>query len=227
MFGKLIHKILLITAVTALAAGAVEYERERYNVITERSPFGEDPTMAQEEESQKQQDAAALAAAKKMEQQMRLCYLLETEAGDIRAGFQNLKAIPGEAGSFMLRVGENFKGIKLTSIDIANNSATITMNGKPITFELTQPKAAAAPAKKPTPVNQRRLGSGFRRQEEKPAEPELTPEEQAAKREEIRANLQQYQMEVLRQGMPPLPIPLTQEMDDQLVEEGVLPPAGP
>ncbi len=40
----------------------------------------------------------------------------------------------------------------------------------------------------------------------------------------VRGNLRQYQMEVMRAGMAPLPIPLTQEMDDQLVAEGVLPP---
>ena len=60
----------------------------------------------------------------------------------------------------------------------------------------------------------------------KPPEPKLSPEEQRLRREEIRANLQDYQMEVIRSGMPPLPIPLTQEMDDQLVSEGVLPPEG-
>ncbi|MCF7818374.1 MAG: hypothetical protein K9M54_10885, partial [Kiritimatiellales bacterium] len=75
-----------------------------------------------------------------------------------------------------------------------------------------------------------RFGSGFRRREPQPVppkappEPELSPEEQARRRDEIRANLQNYQMEVIRSGMPPLPIPLTQEMDDQLVAEGVLPP---
>jgi len=31
-------------------------------------------------------------------------------------------------------------------------------------------------------------------------------------------------MEVIRSGMPALPIPLTPEMDDQLVSEGILPP---
>jgi hypothetical protein len=54
--------------------------------------------------------------------------------------------------------------------------------------------------------------------------PRLTPEEQAKNREEVRANLRKYQMEVIRAGMAPLPIPLTQEMDEQLVAEGVLPP---
>lgn len=36
--------------------------------------------------------------------------------------------------------------------------------------------------------------------------------------------LQEYQMQLIREGLPPLPIPLTKEMDDQLVSEGILPP---
>ena len=50
--------------------------------------------------------------------------------------------------------------------------------------------------------------------------------EQALRRAEVRENLREYQMEVIRSGMPPLPIPLTEEMDAQLVAEGVLPPVG-
>lgn len=228
MVGRQIQKLILILAATTIAAGAVEYKRERYDVITERSPFGEDPLLAQQEAEQKKEDAAALAASRKLEQQMRLCYLLETDSGDLRAGFQNLKAAAGEAGSFMLRLGENFQGMKLTDIDLTNNSATISMNGNPVTFELSKPKATAV-AKKAATTTPRRLGGGFRRQPQqptKPAEPTLTPEEQAAKRKEVRENLQQYQMEVIRAGMPPLPIPLTEEMDNQLVKEGVLPPPG-
>lgn len=75
----------------------------------------------------------------------------------------------------------------------------------------------------------RRFGGGFRRVDPLPEredvpERKLTPKEQARKREEVRENLRQYQMEVIRAGMDPLPIPLTQEMDDQLVKEGILPP---
>lgn len=36
--------------------------------------------------------------------------------------------------------------------------------------------------------------------------------------------LNQYKLELLRKGLPPLPIPLTEEEDARLVEEGVLPP---
>lgn len=66
-----------------------------------------------------------------------------------------------------------------------------------------------------------------RLQKESSGEPsKLTPEErQIMERERVRENLRQYQMEVIRSGMTPLPIPLTQEMDDQLTKEGILPPA--
>jgi hypothetical protein len=41
--------------------------------------------------------------------------------------------------------------------------------------------------------------------------------------EEIARLLQEYQKELIRKGMTPLPIPLTAETDRQLVEEGFLP----
>jgi len=42
--------------------------------------------------------------------------------------------------------------------------------------------------------------------------------------EQLEKHLKEYQMEAIRKGLKPLPIPLTKEMDDQLVSEGVLPP---
>ncbi len=51
------------------------------------------------------------------------------------------------------------------------------------------------------------------------SQPVLSPEE-------TEKRLQDYQMETIRQGLPPLPLPLTKEMDDQLVKEGRLPPVG-
>ena len=45
---------------------------------------------------------------------------------------------------------------------------------------------------------------------------EMTPEE-------VNAYLQEYQKELIRSGQTPLPIPLTPETDQALVEEGVLP----
>lgn len=45
--------------------------------------------------------------------------------------------------------------------------------------------------------------------------------------EELEKHLQEYQMDIIRSGGakgPPLPLPLTPEMDQKLVDEGVLPP---
>ena len=226
MVGKLVYRVLLLISVTTIAVHAVEYERARYEVIVERSPFGEDPLIAQVAEKDAKASLAASAAAKRMEKEMRLCYLLEAQSGDIRAGFQNLKAKAGDPKSIMLMVNESFNGMKLTHVDIENNSATLSMNGKPVTFELT--KGVAAPVKA-APAG-RKLGGGFRKkatQPARPAEPQLTPEELAIKRAENTERLRQYQMEVIRKGQPPLPIPLTQEMDDQLVAEGLLSPEAP
>jgi hypothetical protein len=41
----------------------------------------------------------------------------------------------------------------------------------------------------------------------------------------LEKHLQEYNMQAIREGAPPLPIPLTPEQDAQLVEEGILPPA--
>ncbi len=42
--------------------------------------------------------------------------------------------------------------------------------------------------------------------------------------EEVERRLREYQMRLIREGKTPLPIPITEEMDAQLVEEGILPP---
>lgn len=211
------------------ADGPVMYDLARYQLIVERQPFGSEP-LDQEEKAQ-------AAAVKALEQDYRLCFLLQNESGEVRAGFQNKKPKKGDPRSVMLRIGESFGAMKLLTIDIENSMATLQYKGQEVEFSMEKPKTAAAAAKpaapKPAAAPQRRFGGGFRRTTPPPApppepepepEPQLSPEELAIQREQIQQNLRDYQMEVLRQGMPPLPIQLTQEQDDQLVAEGVLPP---
>jgi hypothetical protein len=213
--------------IVGTCVAATEYKQERYNVILDRSPFGSDPLQGAIPDNSAE-DRAAAAAAAAAAKSFRLSFLLEGEDGEIRAGFEHLKPKKGEAKSSIIMVGESFMGMKLMDVDFFNSSATLDQNGKQIRFELSKGPAVAKAPSKPASQPQRRFGGGFRRtppkQPEKPKAPELTPEEQKLRREEIRANLQNYQMEVIRSGMPPLPIPLTPEMDDQLVAEGVLPP---
>ena len=54
--------------------------------------------------------------------------------------------------------------------------------------------------------------------------PQQTAKQPLITGEQLEKQLQQYQMDLIRQGKPPMPIPLTPEMDKKLVEEGVLPP---
>ena len=49
-------------------------------------------------------------------------------------------------------------------------------------------------------------------------------EKQTISGEELQRHLEDYQMQVVQRGLPPLPVPLTPELESRLVEEGVLPP---
>lgn len=231
MLGSQTRYVALLVFVAALWGGGawadVEYNPERYEIILERSPFGANPL----EVEQQAAEAQASAVAKTLAKDMRLCFLLESEEGEVRAGFQNLKAKAGDPKSVMLMEGESYENMQLLNINLVDSSASVMYQGKPITFTLTKaPAATTAPAAKRTSPTApaRRFGSGLRNRTPPaapPSAPPLSPEEQARIREETKENMRQYQMEVIRAGMPPLPVPLTQEMDDQLVAEGVLPPA--
>ncbi len=217
-----------------LAAGVVQaevdYSSERYELIVERDPFGSELIAPESAVSPEQEAIEAAQAAEAAERELRLCFLYETDGGDIRAGFQNKTAKPGDPKSLVLGVGESFRGMQLLDVDIEQSTATLDRSGVKVTFSLVKPKVTPAPQKvlARTP---RRFGRGFQRNPDPPTppptpppEPPISPEEQSRRREEVRENLRQYQMEVIRAGLPPLPIPLTKEMDDQLVAEGILPP---
>lgn len=221
---------LVIVGATAVCgrpedASAVQYSLERYRLIVDRSPFGSnlpdvEASVSSEEERK---------MAEELEKRYRLAYILEGEFGEPRVGFQNLSPKPGESASSVIMVGESFMGMKLKTVDINNAAAVLERSdGRQITFRLAKQQIAPPPVAAPQRPS-RPSGSEYRRPS-RPAtpppapQPQLSAEEQEERRAEIRRNLQEYQMEVIRKGMPPLPVPLTPEMDDQLVSEGHLPP---
>ena len=222
-FSFLVWICCMIGSVFSVQSETV-YDASRYELIIEREPFGKwlwEPTVLRVV-------ALAQAAAQAAEKELRLCFIFETNQGEIRAGFQNKTAKPGDPKSIMLGVGESFRGMKLLAVNLEESSATLDRDGVRVNFSLA--KAPTPVTKNTTVAAPRRFGSGFQSPEKPsepkpPLEPQLSPEQQAQRRAEIQENLRQYQMEVLRTGMPPLPIPLTKEMDDQLVSEGILPPA--
>ena len=199
----------------------------RYKIIIERNPFGAELISPEPSVSSIQNETMALAAAKAAEKELRLCFIFETDTGIIRAGFENKTAKKGESKSVMLSVGESFKGMKLLDVNIQNSTATLDRNGINIMFSLMK---ATQPVNKNASQSQRRFNTGFRESNNtdnktvKTEEIKLSPSQQAQRREEIQENLRQYQMDVIRAGLPPLPVPLTKQMDEQLVAEGILPP---
>ena len=126
----------------------------------------------------------------------------------------------------MLAVGETFKGMKLIDVNINESTATLDRNGVKVMFSLAKaPKNPSINSGK-EPIG-RKFNSGFRPQKSNEAPKEnikLTPQEEERRKQEIQESLRRYQMDVIRAGLPALPVPLTKEMDDQLVAEGVLPP---
>ena len=217
--------LILIYILFTNSVFANNSEEDRYKIIVDRKPFGQELISPDPSILAIQAEANAIAAARSAEKELRLCFLFETTHGVIRAGFQNKVVKKGEPKSVMLAVGETFKGMKLIDVNINESTATLDRNGVKIMFSLSKaPENPSINSKEPTG---RKFNSGFRPQKstETPKEKiKLTPQEEERRKQEIQESLRRYQMDVIRAGLPALPVPLTKEMDDQLVAEGVLPP---
>ena len=223
-------------AIAAGAAAAAPPDFSRYEVILERQPFGAPPAApASPAEAPADSPLAAL----------RLSAIVESLGGVRRAGLVDQRT----GRSYFLTPGESEEGVELVSIQFAEESATLRWNSQTATLRLQAgAPAPAAPRAGPVPLTARSfpgggaptIGAGqiapvrpvgppvIRRRSvtiESAAGASGTPAAPPRPSpEEVERQLQQVQMDALRRGLPPLPIPLTPEMDEQLVREGVLPP---
>lgn len=188
---------------------------ERYQVILDRKPFGEAPPVPEV-------PPPPPSPSESFARTLRLSALLEVEDGGLRAGIVDQQT----QKSFFLGEGEVVEGIELVSVDYDNEEVVLRRGSEMAVLKLAsteiQPLGPAEQqarlqevSRRPSYAERRRLREERRRQP--PPEPKYTGEE-------LERHLREYQMEVIRQGLPPLPIPLTPEMDDQLVAEGILPP---
>lgn len=197
----------------------------RYEVILGRKPFGEPP-----QQPPGPQPAIGVKPQPNFYDDLYLVAITEREGGT-RVGFVNRKTNKDH----FLYVGETADGITVVSADY-DEGVAVLRNGEQegeVRFRqgmsagpATGAPPAAPPSKKASPFLQNRT-SYLARLRERRAK---IAQEQAAKRKEnvlkgenLEQHLQKYQMEVIRKGMPPLPVPLTEAMDKQLVQEGVLP----
>ncbi|HBA84891.1 MAG TPA: hypothetical protein DCZ95_12425 [Verrucomicrobia bacterium] len=127
--------------------------------------------------------------------------------------------------SFFLGEGESENGVELVFADYDKEEAVLRKESQMAVITLTSGEIQTL-----NPQQQERITSpsprisySVRRAARERVRREALPQPKYMG-EELENHLQEYQMDVIRQGLPPLPLPLTPEMDDQLVAEGVLPP---
>jgi hypothetical protein len=193
---------------------------ERYQVILDRMPFGDPPPAPVAPPPAPTPPHLSFART------LRVTAMYETDDGLVRVGLVDSNGNK----SFILREdGAPFEGIELVSADYAEGEVVLRKGTEMAVLRMGEaaqsisepPQRGARPrvATQASYEERRRARTDALQQRalQPPREPPLTGEA-------LEQHLQEYQMEVIRQGLPPLPIPLTPEMDAQLVAEGVLPP---
>ncbi len=211
--------VMAVSAVFAATVSAVNTPPafDRYQVILTRKPFGAaPPPPPMERPPPPKADSFAKS--------LRLSMIIETDDGSMRVGFVDNRS----GRSYMLRAGDAEDGIELISASFDDEEAILRNGDEMALLKLTsgefteiapseQQGRIEAARNRPSYAERRRQRMEQVQQEQKPIEPKYTGEE-------LTKHLHEYQMEVIRQGLPPLPIPLTPEQDAQLVAEGYLPP---
>jgi hypothetical protein len=212
--------LLLASAFSAGAAAPVVRPFEDYQVILDRKPFGAPPDRSLEPER-------VVPVSESFAAQMVLSGIYELDDGNLRVAVTDKK----DNSYYSLMVGEKSdQGIELIDADYEGGEAVLKKGEE--TVKLTMGGATESAMLSTTELQtrvkqaeERRLSYAERRrarmlERQKPLEipkPKYTGEE-------LEKHLQDYQMQVIREGLPPLPVQLTPERDAQLVAEGFLPP---
>lgn len=204
---------------------------DRYSIILTRAPFGTAPAKPVEPAAP-QLTPAELNFAK----EMRVAFIRRKNDGTLRVGIvDNAAKPPWQA---IMEVGETENGLTLVSADYEKSKALVQKGS--VSQEIftsgqsgpasTVAKSGSAPAPR-SPQSVTRVSyterSRQRREAWAKAEQERIKAAPMMQGEELNSHLKNYQMDLIRSGGemgPPLPMQLTQEMDDQLVAEGVLQP---
>lgn len=185
---------------------------QRYQMILEKQPFGQDPPGM---------DVVQIPITQSFARTLRLSMMFEGPEGDIRVGITDVE----KKKDYVLRMGQEVDGLELVDADLGASEAMVRRDNEVALFKL----AAADPTPIPKSEQTRRKTSyQERRNERAQTTPTATqpepPKEPALTGDALRKHLENVQMDAIRNGLPPLPLPLTPEMDAQLVSEGILPP---
>lgn len=213
--GVKIYITSLLLLCSALSALSAEEGFARYQSIIDRRPFGEEPPDA---------ETVLISINESFAKNLRLSMLFEGPSGDLRAGIVDTV----KNDSYTLKVGEAENGIELVEADILKSEAMLKKGSEVVLFKLEAGKpevlSKSQQSSRRSSYADRRKALmkkiADRRNAEKPAKPQQPQLTGAA----LRQHLEGVQMNAIREGLPPLPMPLTPEMDAQLVSEGVLDP---
>ena len=209
-----LHFVFLILLSCAWITAANPEGFARYKLIIDKQPFGEDPPEA---------DTKQVAPTQSFARDLRLSMLFEGPGGDVRAGIVDNKA----QKSYILKIGETENGVELVEADIEKSEAMLKKGNEIALLSLKEgaiPTTEKSAAKSPSSYSERRKALLQKIQDRKKKEAPKEPAQPQLTGEALRKHLEEVQMNAIREGLPPLPLPLTPEMDAQLVNEGVLPP---
>ena len=185
---------------------------KRYQLILDKQPFGQEPPEA---------EIVQVPASQSFARNLRLSMLFEGPDGTTRAGIIDTSS----KKSYILRIGEPQDGLEVVEADIKTSEAMVRKENEVALFKL---ESGSGEAISRTEQSSRKSSYAERRQallkkvEEKP--PPEPPPEPTLTGDALQKHLENVQMDAIRNGLPPLPLPLTPAMDAQLVKEGVLPP---
>jgi len=215
-------KLLSFLALPLLAAAARADETadfSRYQVIMDRKPFGVAPPVPVA-------PPPPLTAEQSFARTLRLSGMWQRGDGSVRVAIIDANG----NRNLYLSVGEMEEGIELVSVDQQSEEAVLRKGTEMAVLKISsgevQPLTQEQQQQRLTQDQAQRMSYAERRKERERQrqQPPPPPPEPVYTGAELEKHLQEYQMEVIRQGLPPLPLPLTPEMDAQLVSEGVLPP---
>jgi len=232
---------MVFVALCVSGAFAVVQDFSRYQVIIDRKPFGRPPAMPATPPPPPPPPVPPPAFAKTL----KMVGITDSKYG-VRVGIVDISKKP--PSSYYMAIDDTEDGIHLLDADYDEEAALVRkegrewwlyLDGRPGGGEPGSSGAASAvvsggTASRPTrsPSSNARKGYYARRMQRRNEILEARRKENEERvkglsAEDLKTQIREYNMELIRaRGKlgPPLPLQLTPEEDDTLVEEGVLPP---
>lgn len=146
--------------------------------------------------------------------------MISKDLSGLRVGLQHKNN--GQAFLLMENDDQHSADFKLISGDFDSGTATISYRNQPHQFAIeTGPAASPSPASPIQKVaTQVRRPGRTRVRRIRSDRPNVVPQRTFKSREELQQHLREQQLDAIRTGKPPLPIPVTDEMVDELINEG-------